>query len=235
MSDPYNQYPPNYGSPAPSQGHYPQQGPGYDQQQQQPGGNYGYPPQQPGYGYGAPTPDQQGGYPPPAPSYGEAPYGQPNAGYGPPAQGGFQHGQQATQYGAYDQGNPQSQVGYPAGHEANRDYGPPSQPMSGQFPQQGAYNQAPYPGDPNNPNPQAYPVDPNAPEGERGLGGSLAGGAAGYFLGRKKNHGFLGAVGGALAGNFAQDHFMGDKKKDKKHESGYGGSSHGGSSFGGKW
>ena len=47
------------------------------------------------------------------------------------------------------------------------------------------------------------------------------GGAAGYYMGRKKNHGFLGAVGGAILGNY-----LGDKVKDKKHS---------GSSWGGKY
>lgn len=66
MSDPYNQYSPNYG--------YPPQG--YLQQ--------GYPPQ----GY----PQQD--YPPQAPQYGEAPtgYGPPHRAdsFGPPQHGGFQ-------------------------------------------------------------------------------------------------------------------------------------------------
>ncbi|OOG00928.1 hypothetical protein ASPCADRAFT_125935 [Aspergillus carbonarius ITEM 5010] len=48
-------------------------------------------------------------------------------------------------------------------------------------------------------------------EGERSLGGAVLGGATGYYLGHKKDHGFLGAVGGALLGNF-----IGDKLKDKK-------------------
>ncbi|KAL2221084.1 hypothetical protein M432DRAFT_588792 [Thermoascus aurantiacus ATCC 26904] len=83
---------------------------------------------------------------------------------------------------------------------------------------------------------EGAPADPNAPEGERGLGSALIGGAAGYYLGHKKNHGFLGAVGGALLGNF-----IGDKLKEHKHHhngsshSGSGHSSHGGSLWGGKW
>ncbi len=119
-----------------------------------------------------------------------------------------------------------------------RGYGTPSADASHQFPQQGAYNQAPYPADPNNPHQQhGYgdpnaPYDPNAPEGERGLGSSLAGGAAGYFMGKKTgNHGLLGAVGGAILGNY-----LGDKRKENKHHGQHGGSSGGGSSWGGgKW
>ncbi|RAK97132.1 uncharacterized protein BO80DRAFT_390341 [Aspergillus ibericus CBS 121593] len=61
--------------------------------------------------------------------------------------------------------------------------------------------------------------DPNAPkgegedEGERSLGGAVLGGATGYYLGHKKEHGLLGAVGGALLGNF-----IGDKLKDRKEK-----------------
>ncbi|KAF7712701.1 Uncharacterized protein PECH_006665 [Penicillium ucsense] len=40
-------------------------------------------------------------------------------------------------------------------------------------------------------------------EGERGIGGSLVGGAAGYYLGSKKNHGLLGAIGGAVSQSLA--------------------------------
>ncbi|PVI05345.1 hypothetical protein DM02DRAFT_97011 [Periconia macrospinosa] len=99
MSDPYNQYnqhyqqyPPNqYGSPAPSHQGYggppPQQGydQGYNQQQQYP------PPQQGGSYYGGEQhqqqPQQQQQYP----------------GYGPPAQGGFQHGQSTAPHDQYNQ------------------------------------------------------------------------------------------------------------------------------------
>ncbi len=96
MSNPYNQYPPNYASPAPG---YPPQGQHYDQPQ-----GYG----QPAYG--------QHGYPPLAPQYGDAPagYGPPQRvnSYGPPQHGGFQHGQQGGQFGAYDASNPQGQASY---------------------------------------------------------------------------------------------------------------------------
>jgi outer membrane lipoprotein SlyB len=48
------------------------------------------------------------------------------------------------------------------------------------------------------------PTDPAAQgEGERGLMGALAGGAAGYYGGNKVGggHGFLGAIAGAFAGH----------------------------------
>ncbi|KAI9044965.1 uncharacterized protein KD926_010288 [Aspergillus affinis] len=44
-----------------------------------------------------------------------------------------------------------------------------------------------------------------ADESERNLSGALLGGATGYYLGHKKSHGFLGAVGGALLGNYLGD------------------------------
>ncbi|KAJ5832174.1 hypothetical protein N7474_000485 [Penicillium riverlandense] len=54
------------------------------------------------------------------------------------------------------------------------------------------------------------------PEGDdRGLGSSLAGGAAGYFLGHKKDHGLLGALGGAILGNYIEN----KAKEHKRHSS----------------
>jgi hypothetical protein len=95
MSDPYNQYPPqppHYSSPAPSGGYgQPPYQQGYDQ-----GYNQGYPPQQHQYG----QPDQ--GFGPP----------RRQDSYGPPAAGGFQHGQEGGQFGAYDASNPQGHAGY---------------------------------------------------------------------------------------------------------------------------
>ncbi|KAL5049777.1 hypothetical protein BDW71DRAFT_204471 [Aspergillus fruticulosus] len=58
----------------------------------------------------------------------------------------------------------------------------------------------------------------DADGGERGIGGALVGGATGYYLGHKKSHGLLGAVGGALLGNFLEN---------KIGEMGEGGHSHG--------
>ncbi|KAL9622159.1 MAG: hypothetical protein Q9160_003502 [Pyrenula sp. 1 TL-2023] len=78
---------------------------------------------------------------------------------------------------------------------------------------------------------QNAPYDPNAPEGERGLGGALAGGAAGLFLGKKTGHSFLGSVGGAIMGSLAQDKYK-DHGKHSGHHGKHSNSSWGGS---GKW
>ncbi|KAJ5082547.1 hypothetical protein N7532_011590 [Penicillium argentinense] len=59
-------------------------------------------------------------------------------------------------------------------------------------------------------------------EGDRGLGSSLAGGAAGYYFGHKRDHGLLGAIGGAILGNFLED-----KVKDHRRNSNASSSSHG--------
>ena len=95
MSDPYNQYnqhnqqyqqyPSQYGSPAPGGQGYgaPQQG--YDQYNQQ----NQYPHQQ-GYGQGYDQQQQQHHH-------------QQYPGYGPPAQGGFQHGQSPAPYDQHNQ------------------------------------------------------------------------------------------------------------------------------------
>jgi hypothetical protein len=101
---------------------------------------------------------------------------------------------------------PDAQRGYDPQQQPPYD---PNQPQSGHP----TYGNA---ADPN------APSDPNAPEGERGLGSSLLGGAAGAYFGHKKGHGVLGAIGGAIAGNF-----LGEQVKEKKHHGG--GSSWGGS------
>ncbi|KAF2838169.1 hypothetical protein M501DRAFT_1011796 [Patellaria atrata CBS 101060] len=218
MSDPYNQYPPHqqYGSPAPQGYGQPQYSYDSNQNQQTPyGQQQGY--QQQGYptphsGYHSPAPPQQGGYQSPAP-YGEHGYNQQ---YGPPAQGGFQHAQQPPQYGPNAQYQQQGQ----STSYYDQNYNPTP---SGQFPQQGAYNQNPYPSDPNQP--QYGATDPNAQaEGDRGLLGAAAGGAAGFFGGNKMGgHGLLGALAGAFAG-----HKLEEKHKHKKssHGSHYGSGYH---------
>ncbi|PYH44337.1 uncharacterized protein BP01DRAFT_392583 [Aspergillus saccharolyticus JOP 1030-1] len=58
-----------------------------------------------------------------------------------------------------------------------------------------------------------------APGTERGLAGALLGGTTGYYLGHKRSHGFLGAVGGALLGSFMEDRL----KKDSGGGGGGGG------------
>jgi hypothetical protein len=102
MSGPYNNqgYPQQHGSPA--QGGYgspAQGGPGYPPPNQQ---QWGGPPQQGQPPYGGNQ------YPPQQPAYGQEyppqQYGQQPSGYGPPHQGGFQHGQVAPQqYGEPNQ------------------------------------------------------------------------------------------------------------------------------------
>jgi hypothetical protein len=211
MSDPYNQYnqyPQNqYSSPAPGQGYAPPQG-GYHDPNAHPPHQQQYPPQQAGY------PPQQG--------Y-QDPYAQQQASYGPPAQGGFQHGQTPTP-APYQDANARGQNDY-------QQY--PSAPPANQFPQQGPYHhdQAPY--DPNNPNPygQAPPAggygatDPNAQaEGDRGLMGALAGGVAGHYGGNKMGgHGILGAIAGAVAGSKLEDQFKSNKHKQSGQGGNYGG------------
>ncbi|KAL1969281.1 hypothetical protein VTN77DRAFT_9473 [Rasamsonia byssochlamydoides] len=202
--------------------------------------------QQPPYGYSPNSGYQhpQGPYQPPA-SYqtGGAPegFGPPRRqdSFGPPAVGGFQHGYEGGQFGAYDASNPQGHLAYYGGPPPDtRGYSPsPSlHQQHAQYDQNNAqYQQQPAAAG------ESAPVDLNAPEGERGLGSALLGGAAGYYIGHKHNHGLLGAVGGALLGNF-----IGDKLMDKKHHGhGHGhhhhhhhrhhGSHHGGSSWGGGW
>lgn len=89
--DGYNQYPQGGYPPQQQYGQGQQYGGGY--QQQPYGQQQGYPPQ----GYGAPE-----GYGAPA---------RQNS-YGPPQQGGFQHGQVGGQFGTYDASNPQGHPGY---------------------------------------------------------------------------------------------------------------------------
>ncbi|KAB8067051.1 hypothetical protein BDV29DRAFT_110017 [Aspergillus leporis] len=72
---------------------------------------------------------------------------------------------------------------------------------------------------------QSYPSDTpqeanntsNEEENERNLGGALVGGASGYYLGHQRDHGFLGAVGGALLGNFIGDKIENQSEDDKDH------------------
>ncbi|KAK5119202.1 hypothetical protein LTR85_007816 [Meristemomyces frigidus] len=56
-------------------------------------------------------------------------------------------------------------------------------------------------------------------EGDRGLMGALAGGAAGAYGGHKVNHGFIGGIGGAVAGSMLEDAYKNHNKPDKKPKS----------------
>ena len=106
-----------------------------------------------------------------------------------------------------------------------------SQFVSQQFQQQGPYNSNPYPADPNSPyspqDQQRYQqqyqqqsdqygsTDPGAQaEGDRGLMGALAGGAAGAYGGHKLGHGIIGSLAGAFVGSK-----MEHKYKDRKGRS----------------
>lgn len=64
------------------------------------------------------------------------------------------------------------------------------------------------------------PMESEEGETDRGFGSTIAGGAAGYYLGHKKDHGLLGALGGAIAANFIES-----KVKDRRESSS--GSQHG--------
>lgn len=69
-----------------------------------------------------------------------------------------------------------------------------------------------------------------AQDGERGLMGALAGGAAGRFGGKKAGHGLIGTLAGAFIGSKLEDKLKYGKKNDQHSQSGY--SSHGSSSYG---
>lgn len=108
--------------------------------------------------------------------------------------------------------------------DPNRGY---EQGPSQQFPQQGAYNQQPYPADPNAPNAygqaghnQYNSNDPaQAGDGERGMMGALAGGAAGAFGGKKfGDHPIIGGLLGAFVGHKAEDKW----KEGRHNNSGHG-------------
>ncbi|CEN62797.1 hypothetical protein ASPCAL09426 [Aspergillus calidoustus] len=62
-------------------------------------------------------------------------------------------------------------------------------------------------------------------EGERGIGGTLVGGATGYYLGHRKHHGLLGAIGGALLGNFIEKKV--DERREDRHSAHHHGQHHG--------
>ncbi|KAI9831802.1 MAG: hypothetical protein M1819_004699 [Sarea resinae] len=183
MSDPY------YGSG----------GGGYD------GGYAGGPPPQQHGGYGAPP---QG-----APGYGAGGYG--GGGYGGPPQepyghgGGYQGQQNAPQHqppnyysGPPPSGSNQALAPQP-GYENNySDYSGSAVQQHGGYahpPQQ----QPPYGQDYRGGEYGALPTGapgPDGKEGERGLGATLVGSAAGGFLGHEVGGGALGTLGGIIAG-----------------------------------
>lgn len=65
---------------------------------------------------------------------------------------------------------------------------------------------------------QEYSPGSEGGDGERGLMGAVAGGAAGAFAGHKMGHGVLGALGGAFAGHKLEGFVDGRKEKKEKEE-----------------
>ena len=124
---------------------------------------------------------------------GQQGYGQPQYGQAPP------YGQQGPGYGQHPQHDPYQQGQYQSGPG----YGQPPQdrghsPYPPQQHQGGGESSSYYGGAP----PQHQQGPPGAPgqEGDRGLGSTLLGGAAGGFMGNKMSHGLLGTAGGAVLG-----------------------------------
>lgn len=79
---------------------------------------------------------------------------------------------------------------------------PPQDRGHSPYPPQHSYPQgesASYYGSPA-PYQQGYPPGPGGPEGEKGLGSTLLGGATGGFAGHKMGGGFMGTAGGAVLG-----------------------------------
>ncbi|KAJ5088896.1 hypothetical protein N7456_012512 [Penicillium angulare] len=110
------------------------------------------------------------------PQYGSGPSPNNQQPYPPPynQHGGQQAG--AANYGYPPQGASQQQYQNPG--EASSYYGTGAPPSA----------QA------------GYGPGPAGPEGDRGLGSTLAGGAVGGFAGHKMGGGFLGTAGGAVLG-----------------------------------
>jgi len=175
------------------------------QYQQHQASQSGYPQQN----YGAP-PVQQYGYGSNS-TYNQGvppPFPQPSHGTSQYQQNPSEH-----QYSGYQVGQP------PAGYNnhPNDSTGYPSQYGQHQTGEQVGY------GRPGQTNPQS--------EEDRGLMGALAGGAMGGYGGHQINHGFLGTIGGAIAGSKIEDHYKkGDKKNKKKKEKKHGSRSSGSSS-----
>ncbi|KAK4574118.1 hypothetical protein LTR86_001879 [Recurvomyces mirabilis] len=213
---------PQYGEPqhqqqGTAQGYYGSNDQAYQQYPPHNNSQYGgYEAQQP-QGY------QHGGYEPQQ-SYG----GQQHPGSPPPQ--GPPH---AQQYANQQQHYPYGQVPpYPGSVSSNQGYGQYAVPYG---PPGGAsveafkshYEQPHGAIDPttNQAMPPPVAIDPATgqpfppeAEGDRGLMGALAGGAAGAYGGHKMGHGFLGGVGGAVAGSMLEDAYKKKGKKDKKEK-----------------
>ncbi|KAJ5578196.1 uncharacterized protein N7459_007160 [Penicillium hispanicum] len=192
MADPYNPYT-SYSTPTPGgigyyppeeQNHqsstYPYQQP-YGTADPQPDPNYSYASQPSPY-YLAPEPYHQA-----APERSYTPAGQPDLDPVAPA------GLSPVQPGKVPENL--SYYGHPA-EQPRYSPSPSPQPPSVYVSDEGHTRSS---------RDDSHAADEDAdPESERGLGSSLAGGAAGYYLGHKKDHGFLGAIGGAIIGNMLE-------------------------------
>ncbi|KAI9710566.1 MAG: hypothetical protein M1820_002702 [Bogoriella megaspora] len=177
----------------------------------------------------SPNPPYGQGYPPPAAPYGgdgHSYYHQPPPGERAPSPyGGYppqqhQFGSNPPPYGqeprqSYNSSEPYGQQSYPP--YDNRDpYAQPPAHYGAPPANQDYYNQGP---------PAEYAHAPGAPppaEGERGLMGALAGGAAGGYGGHKMGHGLIGGLAGAYAGHKLEDGIKEKKKKKKNKQDGYG-------------
>ncbi|XXH04568.1 hypothetical protein Hte_010985 [Hypoxylon texense] len=132
---------------------------------------------------------------------------------------GYQDERQRGEAAAYYSQQPNSQSPYPSGPDGQPGYGQLNHPQYGN-----PYNATT--GDRYNDNRDQYPPyqsedpyrNPDAgEEGDRGIMGALAGGAAGAYGGHKMGHGVIGAVGGAFAGHKLED-FVHDRKEKKEEE-----------------
>lgn len=128
-------------------------------------------------------------------AYGQQGYGQQPGAYGQPEGQGYQSYNPEHQY---QQGQYQGSPGY---GQPPQDRGhSPYPPQQQQYPQGGGGESSSYYG--GNAPAQYQQGQPGAvgQEGDRGLGSTLLGGAAGGFVGKKLSHGILGTAGGAVLG-----------------------------------
>ncbi|KAK3618541.1 Cell division control protein 7 [Elasticomyces elasticus] len=142
--------------------------------------------------------------------------GQGNYAASPPPPPGASYVAPHTQPAPYNSGQYPSSEYPPYGQQQyppSSGYGPPS----GNADAFKSHYEQPYgPVDPTNALHQPPPgMPPLGVEGDRGVMGALAGGAAGAYGGHKMNHGFLGGVGGAVAGSMLEDAYKKRNKKDK--------------------
>ncbi|OTA39633.1 hypothetical protein BTJ68_00457 [Hortaea werneckii EXF-2000] len=190
------------------------QAPPYDYSQ---GGGYGYGFQQPQYGgtetaYGnynsGETYGQAGNWQ--QPQYGADASGSAQSYYGSNDQA---YQQYPPSYGGYGSEQQHYQTGPPPAMYGGQQYPPQDHSQYGAPPSYPPYNAPAADSDVDafkSHYEQPYgPVDPSstrpAAEGDRGVMGALAGGAAGAYGGHKMKHGFLGGIGKAVAGSMLED------------------------------